>query len=76
VKFRVVDAQGKSGYGGGWETDASGNVYVTFFISCNRRTEFVLSATPPEGYVSTTPERIDAGAESGKTFTFGFAKSQ
>jgi hypothetical protein len=76
VKFGVVDTQGKSGYGGGWETDASGTVYVAFFISCNRRTEFVLSATPPEGYVPTTPERIDAGSASGKTFTFGFVPNQ
>jgi hypothetical protein len=76
VKFRVVDAQGNSDYGGGWESDDSGNAPIAFFVSCNRSTEFVLFATPPEGFVLTTAEWVDAGSESGKTFAFGFAKGK
>lgn len=74
VKFFVVDAQGNSGYGGGWESDRSGNAFIGFLTSCNESADYILSAATPEGFMLTTPQRVEAGSESAKTFTFGFAK--
>ncbi len=75
VTFFVMDTQGNSNYGR-WESDVSGTVSIAFFVECNRNTAFTLSASPPEGFVLTTPQRVDAGSESGKTFTFGFDKAK
>lgn len=76
VRLDVTDRQGNGDYGGWWESDDTGNAYIAFFVTCKRRIEFVLSATPPEGFTPTTPERIDAGSETGQTFTFGFTRER
>jgi hypothetical protein len=76
VGYHVQDTRGNSRYGGGWKSDHKGNEYIAFFVTCDRRIDFVLSATPPEGYTPTTPVTIDAGSQPGKTFTFGFIRNQ
>jgi len=75
VMVAVVDSKGNS-RGSSWESNAAGNAQIAFFVSCSERSQFMLSAKPPEGYLLTTPERIDAGSESGMVFSFGFASDK
>lgn len=72
AEFHVKDTNGNSYYT--QESDNTGLGHIDFFISCNGTSEFVVFAKPPQGYQLTTPDHIDAGSDSGKTFTFGFAK--
>jgi hypothetical protein len=75
VTFHVADDRGKA-RSGSWESDSTGNAFIAFFVSCDERTEFLLFATPPDEYVGTTPDHVDAGSRRGNTFTFGFIKEQ
>ncbi len=76
ARFFVTDASGKSGYGGHWVSDGTGTAYLSFFVACNRVPEFLVFAAPPEGYRLTSPELVEAGSQSGQTFTFGFTENK
>ena len=76
VKLHVTDSRGNSGYGGEWESNRSGDAFVAFFVPCDEHKQFMLFATPPNGYVGTTPDHVIAGSQSGNIFTFGFVRDQ
>ncbi|HEX9987821.1 MAG TPA: hypothetical protein VGE45_04985 [Chloroflexia bacterium] len=76
AKFHVKDTNGNDGYGGEWVSDSTGRAFIAFFVSCNRDTDFVVYAEPPEGYGFTTSERLEAGSERGRTFPFGFIRKK